>query len=116
MLWGVTNNDMTLSSAPDLALARKRLVSSRIRQTDGTVAIAPVEDPPNQIPYLRTFLNHCCTFAHELLVDHQPHSSRLRGIHSWNIAPDITLDVDSINQNRVGMRYYRAGSVTSTTR
>ena len=50
---------------------------------------------------------HCCTFAHELLVDHQPHSSRLRGIHSWNIAPDITLDVDSINKNRVGMRYYR---------
>ena len=71
------------------------------------VAIAPVEDPPNQIPYLRSFLNHCCTFAHELLVDHQPHASRLRGIHSWNIAPDITLDVDSINANRVGMRYYR---------
>ena len=42
-----------------------------------------------------------------MLVDHQPHASRLRGIHSWNIAPDITLDVDSINQNRVGMRYYR---------
>ena len=71
------------------------------------IAIAPVEDPPNQIPYLRAFLNHCCTFAHELLVDHQPHASRLRGIHSWNIAPDITLDVDSINKNRVGMRYYR---------
>ena len=40
-------------------------------------------------------------------MDHQPHASRLRGIHSWNIAPDITLDVDSINKNRVGMRYYR---------
>ena len=71
------------------------------------IAIAPVEDPPNQIPYLRSFLNHCCTFAHELLVDHQPHSSRLRGIESWNIAPDIVLDVPSINKNRVGMRYYR---------
>ena len=70
---------------------------------DGTDSHEPV----NQIPYLRAFLNHCCTFAHELLVDHQPHASRLRGIHSWNIAPDITLDVDSINANRVGMRYYR---------
>ena len=58
-------------------------------------------------PISEAFLNHCCTFAHELLVDHQPHSSRLRGIHSWNIASDITLDVDSINSNRVGMRYYR---------
>ena len=62
------------------------------------IAIAPVEDPPNQIPYLRAFLNHCCTFAHELLVDHQPHSSRLRGVDSWNLAPDIVLDVDSIEQ------------------
>ena len=43
------------------------------------IAIAPVEDPPNQIPYLRAFLNHCCTFAHELLVDHQPHASRCAG-------------------------------------
>ena len=60
------------------------------------IAIAPVEDPPNQIPYLRSFLNHCCTFAHELLVDHQPQSGRLRGIDSWNLAPDIVLDVDSI--------------------
>ena len=67
----------------------------------------PVDEPVNQLPYLQAFLNHCCTFAHELLVDHQPHSSRLRGIHSWNIATDITLDVDSINSNRVGMRYYR---------
>ena len=70
---------------------------------DGTSS----EEPVNQIPYLRAFLNHCCTFAHEALVDHQPHASRLRGVDSWNIAPDIVLDVPSINKNRVGMRYYR---------
>ena len=91
--------------------------SSRIAALAGThfmpypasdgVATEPVDIPPNQIPYLREFLNHCCTFAHELLVDHQPHSSRLRGVDSWNLAPDIVLDVDSINKNRVGMRYYR---------
>ena len=31
----------------------------------------------------------------------------MRGIDSWNLAPDIVLDVDSISKNRVGMRYYR---------
>ena len=71
------------------------------------IAIAPVENPPNQIPFLRAFLNHCCTFAHELLTNHEPHSPRLRDADSWNIATDITLDVPTINQNRVGMRYYR---------
>ena len=75
--------------------------------TDG-IAILPVEDPPNQIPHQQDFLNHCCTFAHELLVDHQPHSSRLRHVDSWNLAPDLALDVRSIEKNRVGMRYYRA--------
>ena len=64
-------------------------------------------EPVNQIPHQQDFLNHCCTFAHELLVDHQPHSARLRHVDSWDIAPDIALDVASIEKNRVGMRYYR---------
>ena len=67
----------------------------------------PVEDPVNQIPYQQDFLNHCCTFAHELLTDFHPHAPRLRHIDSWNAAPDLELDVDSIQRNRVGMRYYR---------
>ena len=71
------------------------------------IAAPPVDEPPNQIPHQQDFLNHCCTFAHELLTDHQPHASRLRHVDSWNAAPDITLDVDSIERNRVGMRYYR---------
>ena len=71
------------------------------------IAAEPVDEPPNQIPYQQDFLNHCCTFAHELLVDHQPHASRLRHPDSWNLAPDIALDVGSIEQNRIGMRYYR---------
>ena len=74
---------------------------------DETTTPFPVEDPPNQIPHQQDFLNHACTFAHELLVDHQPHSSRLRHVDSWDIAPDIALDVASIEKNRVGMRYYR---------
>ena len=59
------------------------------------------------MPYEQDFLNHCCTFAHELLTDFHPHAPRLRHIDSWNTAPDIDLDVDSIQRNRVGMRYYR---------
>ena len=61
----------------------------------------------NQVPYERDFLNHACTFAHELLADFHPHAPRLRHTDSWNVAPDIELDVDSIQRNRVGMRYYR---------
>ena len=64
-------------------------------------------EPVNQVPYLREFLQHCCTFAHELLTDHQPHAPRLRHVDAWNIAPDLALDVASIEKNRVGMRYYR---------
>ena len=59
------------------------------------------------MPYLREFLKHSCTFGHEILSDHQPHAPRLRDTDSWNVAPDISLDVPSIEQNRVGMRYYR---------
>ena len=73
---------------------------------DGIV-IPSVTDPPNQIPHQQDFLNHCCTFAHELLTDFHPHAPRLRHIDSWNVAPDLDLDVDSIQRNRVGMRYYR---------
>ena len=103
VLWGAS---AVVNLVTPLILAARNGWYLPYPPADG-IPIAPVEDPPNQIPYLRAFLNHCCTFAHELLVDHQPHASRLRGIHSWNIAPDITLDVDSINKNRVGMRYYR---------
>ena len=71
------------------------------------IAIVPTEAPVNQVPYEQDFLNHCCTFAHELLTDFHPHAPRLRHIDSWNTAPDIDLDVDSIQRNRVGMRYYR---------
>ena len=71
------------------------------------IAIVPTEAPVNQVPYERDFLNHCCTFAHEVLADFHPHSPRLRHVDSWNVAPDIDLDVDSIQRNRVGMRYYR---------
>ena len=71
------------------------------------VAIPPVEAPVNQVPSEQDFLNHCCTFAHEMLTDFHPHAPRLRHIDSWNTAPDIDLDVDSIQRNRVGMRYYR---------
>ena len=67
----------------------------------------PTEAPVNQVPYEQDFLNHCCTFAHELLTDFHPHAPRLRETDSWNTAPDIDLDVDSIERNRVGMRYYR---------
>ena len=67
----------------------------------------PTEAPVNQVPYERDFLNHCCTFAHEVLADFHPHAPRLRHIDSWNAAPDLVLDVDSIQRNRVGMRYYR---------
>ena len=67
----------------------------------------PTEAPVNQVPYERDFLNHACTFAHELLTDFHPHAPRLRHIDSWNAAPDLELDVDSIERNRVGMRYYR---------
>ena len=71
------------------------------------IATVPVDDPVNQIPYQQDFFQHCCTFAHELLTDFHPHAPRLRAIDSWNAAPDIELDVDSIQRNRVGMRYYR---------
>ena len=74
---------------------------------DDGIPIAPVENPTNHIPYYDAFLQHCCTFAHELLTDFKPHASRLRQTNSWNVAPDISLDVDSIEKNRVGMRYYR---------
>ena len=73
---------------------------------DGIPINASLE-PVNQVPYQREFLKHCCTFAHEILTDHTPHAPRLRTIDSWNVASDITLDVDSIEKNRVGMRYYR---------
>ena len=79
------------------------------------IAEAPTEAPVNQVPYERDFLNHCCTFAHELLADFHPHAPRLRHIDSWNVAPDLELDVDSIERNRVGMRYYRGVLATSTT-
>ena len=52
-------------------------------------------NPVNQVPYERDFLNHACTFAHELLTDFHPHAPRLRHIDSWNAAPDLELDVDS---------------------
>ena len=71
------------------------------------IAIVPVEAVVNQVPFERNFLNHCCTFAHEVLSDFHPHAPRLRETDSWNVAPDISLDVDSIQRNRVGMRYYR---------
>ena len=71
------------------------------------IATVPTEAPVNQVPYEQDFLNHCCTFAHELLTDFHPHAPRLRHIDSWNAAPDLELDVDSIQRNRVGMRYYR---------
>ena len=71
------------------------------------IAIVPTEAPVNQVPYEQDFLNHACTFAHELLADFHPHAPRLRHTDSWNVAPDIELDVDSIQRNRVGMRYYR---------
>ena len=67
----------------------------------------PVEAEVNQVPFERNFLQHCCTFAHEVLSDFHPHAPRLRETDSWNVAPDIALDVDSIQRNRVGMRYYR---------
>ena len=71
------------------------------------IAIVPTEAPVNQVPYEKDFLNHACTFAHEVLADFHPHAPRLRHIDSWNVAPDLVLDVDSIERNRVGMRYYR---------
>ena len=71
------------------------------------IATEPVDVPPNQIPHQQDFLNHCCTFAHEVLSDHEPNASRMRHVDSWNAAPDIALDVASIESNRVGMRYYR---------
>ena len=102
VLWGVATNDM----ARALDSAAENGWYLPYPPDDGTVPF-PVEYPPNQIPFLRAFLNHCCTFAHELLTNHEPHSPRLRDADSWNIATDITLDVATINQNRVGMRYYR---------
>ena len=71
------------------------------------IRIPPTEEPVNQIPYQQSFLQHCCTFAHEVLSDFHPHAPRLREVDSWNVAPDIALDVASIQKNRVGMRYYR---------
>ena len=71
------------------------------------IAIVPTEAPVNQVPFEQDFLNHACTFAHELLTDFHPHAPRLRHIDSWNAAPDLVLDVDSIERNRVGMRYFR---------
>ena len=71
------------------------------------IPITATRAPVNQVPYLREFLRHCCTFAHEILTDFHPHAPRLRHVDSWNVAPDIDLDVDSIERNRVGMRYYR---------
>ena len=64
-------------------------------------------EPVNQVLALREFLKHCCTFAHELLTDFHPAAPRLRSVDAWNLAPDIVLDVASIEKNRVGMRYYR---------
>ena len=71
------------------------------------IPITNSPDPTNQVPHLREFLKHCCTFAHEVLSAHEPHAPRLRHVDSWNLAPDIALDVDSIEKNRIGMRYYR---------
>ena len=71
------------------------------------IPVSSDPNPVNQIPHQRDFLNHCCTFAHEVLSGHEPHATRLRHVDSWNLAPDIALDVDSIERNRVGMRYYR---------
>ena len=59
------------------------------------IATVPTEAPVNQVPYQQDFLNHCCTFAHELLTDLQEHAPRLRHIDSWNASPDLELDVDS---------------------
>ena len=69
--------------------------------------ISASAEPVNQVPYNREFLKHCCTFAHEVLSDFHPHAPRLREVDSWNVAPDIELDVATIEKNRVGMRYYR---------
>ena len=71
------------------------------------IAVRSVLDPVNQVPALREFLKHCCTFAHEVLTDFHPDAPRLRHVDSWNVPPDLDLDVDSIERNRVGMRYYR---------
>lgn len=71
------------------------------------IAIDGSLEPTNQVPYLREFLKHCCTFAHETLTDHRNDASRLRAVDSWNLSPDLGLDVPSIEKNRVGMRYYR---------
>ena len=54
------------------------------------IAIVPVPAPVNQVPYEQDFLNHCCTFAHELLTDFHPHAPRLRETDSWNTAPTST--------------------------
>ena len=88
----------------NLGVASEEVTRGYFYAYDGSISIEPV----NQIPHQQDFLNHCCTFAHELLVDHQPHSARLRHVDSWNAAPDLALDVRSIEKNRVGMRYYRA--------
>ena len=49
---------------------------SRIRQ-GMALCHSPSQVPPNQIPHQRAFLNHCCTFAHEVAgTDFHPHASR----------------------------------------
>ena len=86
-----------------VGLAQERIEDGQYYAYNGTKSLEPV----NQIPYQQAFLNHCCTFAHELLTDFHPHAPRLRHVDSWDVAPDLALDVASIEQNRVGMRYYR---------
>ena len=108
MFWGSSNTGALPRAQIELGDAsRQWLVSPVSTKADGIPIASPVEEPPNQIPYQIAFLKHCCTFAHEVLTAHEPHSSRLRHADSWNIATDITLDVPSIQRNRIGMRYFR---------
>lgn len=71
------------------------------------IAIPPVQEHVNNVPDAQNFISHCTTFAHELLTDFHPHAPSLRMVDSWNISPDIQLDVSTIQKNRVGLRYFR---------
>ena len=106
VFWGPDHHPLGLNIHTALSQAVREGWYLPYPPADG-IAIVPTEAPVNQVPYEQDFLNHCCTFAHELLTDFHPHAPRLRHIDSWNAAPDLDLDVDSIERNRVGMRYFR---------
>ena len=72
------------------------------------IASVPTEAPVNQVPYERDFLNHCL-HVRSRAADGLP-PARADGYATstpGTLAPDLELDVDSIQRNRVGMRYYR---------